>query len=205
MRGYVINRDASRSQDPQCLFHLGSCVAGGVQAVVNEKLDLTERAKQRGQPSSAGSLDVGPACLLNESGIAAELAHAGSARTDEGRSMLHSCRWSLRSSPSRTIRLVTPRATPVSTTTDGRRWSTVHQAARASDISASLYSPYVPRPNCSPVPGAPTRFRAKAGPTSRGRGGPWCAQPAVQARLPVGLSHVGGSVLMTHADTFGDE
>jgi hypothetical protein len=62
MRGYVINdHDASRSQDPQCLFHLESRVAGGVQAVVNEELDLTERAKQRRQPSSAGSLDVGPA------------------------------------------------------------------------------------------------------------------------------------------------
>jgi hypothetical protein len=37
-----------------------------------------------------------------------------------GRSMLQRCPRSLRSSASSTTRLVTPRATPVSTTTDGR-------------------------------------------------------------------------------------
>jgi hypothetical protein len=39
------------------------------------------------------------------------------------------------------MRLVTPWATPVSTTTSGRVCNTVHQTARLSETSASLYQP----------------------------------------------------------------
>jgi hypothetical protein len=47
MRAYVVdNHDASRGQNPQRLFHLESRVAGGMQAVMNEEIDLIQRAKQ---------------------------------------------------------------------------------------------------------------------------------------------------------------
>ena len=46
-------------------------------------------------------------------------------------------------SPSSTIRLLIPWATPVSITTEGWIWRTVHHIALHSSISASLYQPYV--------------------------------------------------------------
>jgi hypothetical protein len=48
MRAYVVdNHDASRSWNLQSVFRLESRVAGGRQAVMNEEVDLNQRAKQR--------------------------------------------------------------------------------------------------------------------------------------------------------------
>ncbi len=56
-------------------------------------------------------------------------------------SMLHRCPRSLRFSPSRMTRLLTPWATPVSITASGLRWATVHQIIVHMSMSASLYQP----------------------------------------------------------------
>src|SRR6516164_11367286 len=101
-----------------------------MQAVMNEEIDQSER-------SSAGNrLRLDPSMydqrFLCELGTAAPVCAWRFLSNGCGKSMLQRCPRSLRLSASSTIRLVTPRATPVSTTTDGRRCSTVHQAARAS-------------------------------------------------------------------------
>jgi hypothetical protein len=120
-----------------------------------------------------------------------------------GKSILQRCPRSLRLSASSTIRLVTPRATP--TTTDGRWCSTVHQTARASDISASLYSPYVWRPNRSPcVCSSDAMSRQSMSNfvrSGQGHGAPnhlWRRTSQLGSRL------VGGLVLKTLTDLFRD-
>jgi hypothetical protein len=57
----------------------------------------------------------------------------------------------VRSRPSRTTRLVIPRATPVSSTLSGRRCETRHQMASLIAGSASFQPPYVARPTLSPA------------------------------------------------------
>jgi hypothetical protein len=48
MRAYVVDdHDASWCESIQRLFHLESHVTGGMQAVMNEEIDPSERAKQR--------------------------------------------------------------------------------------------------------------------------------------------------------------
>jgi hypothetical protein len=48
MRAYVVDdHDAPWCENVQRLFHLESHVAGGMQAVMNEEIDLSKRAKQR--------------------------------------------------------------------------------------------------------------------------------------------------------------
>ena len=48
MRAYVVdNHYATRGQKLKSLFHFKSRVAGSVQAVVNEEINLNDRAKER--------------------------------------------------------------------------------------------------------------------------------------------------------------
>lgn len=68
---HIIHQDGSVvSQGRPCPIQFESYVAFGVQAVVNEEINLPQSRKQPGKPSPARTLDVGPP-------VCVAIAHCG--------------------------------------------------------------------------------------------------------------------------------
>ena len=110
-------------QDRPCGLELKPLITAGVQAVVDEDVDRPELVQQGWEPFAGRPLDIRPAgsqdlrrppCRSRDARL--NRPPAGQRSTDD--------RLPLRSRPSSMTRLVSPCATPVSTTLAGRKWAT---------------------------------------------------------------------------------